>query len=321
MSSNTKAGFEILEGRFHDGLGTYAEITLANQIINMYRIDQPKIDYGNCFEKMYNVINSLSREDKIRELFSCEIENINRGVTESINILTSKFSIKDPIRVSHTPNDYSDAKAADLRIMCSDGNIILLSVKTDKSGKVAIADGQTSLIYEKWANRFFQMSRLEYNQMLNRLGYHSEDHMKLHYLNVANLAANIMIDKLGIVNYKIDDFSQARPTKIDSVKYLMTQLLYYKRGSDNCHVVVIDRSTASVKWETCLDSIDINNLILSDVTFVPSRPKYGRPISSEFGIKIQGKTVVSFQVKHKRGKARDTIRKDEFLDITTRLRI
>ena len=105
------------------------------------------------------------------------------------------------------------------------------------------------------------------------------------------------------------------------MKYLFNQLVIYKRGSDNCHVVVIDRKTGEVRWETLLDSIDIDRLTLSDVTFIPSRPRYGRQIGSEFGIKIQGKTIVSFQVKHKRGKARETDRKNQFSDITTRLRI
>jgi len=138
---------------------------------------------------------------------------------------------------------------------------------------------------------------------------------------VAKLVAKVLIAKLGIENYQIDDFSQARSTNIDAVKYLFNQLVIYKRGSDNCHVVVIDRKTGKVKWETLLDSIDIDRLTLSDVTFIPSRPRYGRQIGSEFGIKIQGKTIVSFQVKHKRGKARETDRKSQFLDITTRLRI
>ena len=138
---------------------------------------------------------------------------------------------------------------------------------------------------------------------------------------MANFVAKVLITELGIVNYEINDFSQARATNINAVKYLLNQLLFYKKGSDNCHVVVIDRKTGTVKWETILDSIDIDRLVISDVAFLPSRPRHGRPIGSEFGIKIHGKTIASFQVKHKRGKARETNRRDEFLDITTRLRI
>lgn len=321
MPDYTKTEFEIIEGQFHDGLGTYAEITLANEIIKTYEIDQQLIDYGNSIEKMNSAIERLSSKDTAREVFTAEIENIKKGSAECVTLLRSKFSIQNPTGVLHSAKDFSNAKAADLQIICDDTSRIILSVKTDKSGKVAIADGQTPFIFEKWAHRFFQMSRFEYDHLLVELGYDSENHLKTHYLNVAKFVATVLIAKPGIENYQIDDFSQARSTNIDAVKYLLNQLLFYKKGSDNCHVVVNDRKTGKVKWETLLDSIDIDRLTLSDVTFIPSRPRYGRLIGSEFGIKIQGKTIVSFQVKHKRGKARETDRKSQFSDITTRLRI
>lgn len=321
MPSNTKTEFEIIEGQFHDGLGTYAEITLANEIIKAYGIGQQLIDYGNCIEKMNNAIEKLSSDNLTRKIFNTEIENIKKGTIHCVTLLGSKFSMQNPTGVIHSAKNFSDAKAADLQIVCSDASRILLSVKTDKSGKVAIADGQTPFIFEKWAQRFFQINLTEYNDLLNKLGYQSDNHLKIHYLNVATLVANVLIAKLGIVNYKINDFSQAKTTNIEAVKYLLHQLLFYKKGSDNCHVVVIDRKTGAVKWETLIDAIDIDSLTTSDVAFLPSRPRYGRPVASEFGIKIHQKTVVSFQVKHKRGKARETDRRNEFLDITTRLRI
>jgi hypothetical protein len=321
MSTNSKTEFEKIEGRFHDGLGTYAEIVLANEIVKKYRINQQLFDYGNCIEKMDDAINRLPLNHRARSVFNDEIQNIKKGVVECANILESKFSINTPAKVLHTPNDFSNGKAADLQIIFSDNSNLLLSIKTDKSGKVAIADGQTPQIFDKWANRFFQMSRLEYDHLLSDLGYYSEDQLRKNYLNVANVVANIMICRLGIIDYEMNDFSLARSTNIDAVRYLLNQLLYYKSGSDNCQVIVIDRSTASVKWETRLDSIDISRVGLSDVSFVPSRPRHGRPISSEFGVKISGQTIVSFQIKHKRGKARDSGRRDEFSDITTRLRI
>jgi hypothetical protein len=321
MPNYTKTEFEIIEGQFHDGLGTYAEITLANEIIETYGIDQQLIDYGNSIEKMNRAIERLPSKDATREIFKTEIENIKKGSTQCVALLRSKFRIQNPTGVFHSAKNFSNAKAADLQIICDDASRVLLSVKTDKSGKVAIADGQTPFIFEKWAHRFFQINRAEYDNLLDKLGYESENHLKTHYLNVANFVAKVLITELGIVNYEINDFSQARATNINAVKYLLNQLLFYKKGSDNCHVVVIDRKTGTVKWETILDSIDIDRLVISDVAFLPSRPRHGRPIGSEFGIKIHGKTIVSFQVKHKRGKARETNRRDEFLDITTRLRI
>jgi hypothetical protein len=86
-------------------------------------------------------------------------------------------------------------------------------------------------------------------------------------------------------------------------------------------VIIFDRSTGGVKWESLLDEVDIDRLILDRVSFLPSRPRGGHPIASEFGVKIDGRTVVSFQIKHKRGSARSTIHHYEFSDITTRLRL
>src|SRR5437870_2555010 len=93
---------------------------------------------------------------------------------------------------------------------------------------------------------------------------------------------------------------------LGAAKYLLTQLLRYKKGNDSSHVIIFDRRTAEVKWESLLDSIDIDGLSLERISILPSRPREGRSMSSTFGIKVDGKTVVTFQVKHKRGALRET---------------
>jgi hypothetical protein len=160
MPNYTKTEFEIIEGQFHDGLGTYAEITLANEIIETYGIDQQLIDYGNSIEKMNRAIERLPSKDATREIFKTEIENIKKGSTQCVALLRSKFRIQNPTSVFHSAKNFSNAKAADLQIICEDASRVLLSVKTDRSGKVAIADGQTPFIFEKWAHRFFQITAL-----------------------------------------------------------------------------------------------------------------------------------------------------------------
>jgi hypothetical protein len=74
-----------------------------------------------------------------------------------------------------------------------------------------------------------------------------------------------------------------------------------------------------VAWESKLEGIDIEKLTAERISFRPSRPSNGQAISSEFGVKIDGHVVVTFQIKHKRGKARGSERQFEFSDITTRL--
>jgi hypothetical protein len=90
------------------------------------------------------------------------------------------------------------------------------------------------------------------------------------------------------------------------VKYLFRQLLVYKKGNDGSHVLIFHRSTGEVKWETLLDAVDIDTLTPDQVSLRPSRPRAGRRIGSEFGIKVDGRAVVTFQVKHRRGRAHGT---------------
>jgi hypothetical protein len=152
------------------------------------------------------------------------------------------------------------------------------------------------------------------------LGYHSTAELKAHYLNVARLVAHILIRKLKLADSEPTDFSRARVTDMDALKYLLRQLRYFKHGNDHSRVIIFDRATGAVKWESLLDSIDIERLTPERVSFLPSRPR-NHPIASEFGLRIDGVTVVSFQIKHRRGRARGTARETEFSDITTRLRI
>src|SRR5260370_16187696 len=49
--------FDVIEGHFHDGLGTYAEVTLANELISLSHIKQPPLDVSHCKAKMLDAIN------------------------------------------------------------------------------------------------------------------------------------------------------------------------------------------------------------------------------------------------------------------------
>ena len=73
---------------------------------------------------------------------------------------------------------------------------------------------------------------------------------------------------------------------LEAGKYLFRQLLQFKQGSDGSQVIIFDRTTGEVKWESLLDAVDIDNLTNDRISFRPSRPKAGRAIGSEFGIKI-----------------------------------
>ncbi|MBP6822827.1 MAG: hypothetical protein KA368_14855, partial [Acidobacteria bacterium] len=184
--------------------------------------------------------------------------------------------------------------------------------------KIAVAEGQTPDIQTKWAERYFQVSASEFDSISRELGFASTAELKANYLNVSKLVAQILIRKLGLTDCQPDDFSRARVTNLEAAKFLLRQLLRFKHGNDGSTVIIFDRENGLVGWESLLEGIDVERLTADRISFRPSRPR-SNPIASEFGIKIDGQAVVTFQIKHKRGKARGSDRQYEFSDITTRL--
>ncbi|SRR6266404_2916780 len=313
--------FDIIEGHFHDGLGTYAEVMLANELISLSHIKQQPFDGTRSRSKMLDAINRLPASHPSRAIFQREVANIEAAARLGAAQLLKQAGGAPLTGVRHTALEYADAKAADLRLEFRGRADLPVSVKTDKSNKVAVAEGQTPLIEEKWAERYFKVSRDELDKMIADLGFSSMTDLKSNYLNVARLVAGVLIRKLGLADCKPDDFSRARVTDLGALKFLLRQLVLFKSGKDRSRVIIFDRSTGGVKWESLLDEVDIDRLTADRVSFLPSRPRGGHPIASEFGVKIDGRTVVSFQIKHKRGSARSTIHHYEFSDITTRLRL
>ena len=106
-----------------------------------------------------------------------------------------------------------------------------LSVKTDKSGKVAIAEGQTPDIQAKWAERYFRLSAAEFDALISELGFASVSELKSHYLNVAQMVGQVLIRRLGLTDCTPTDFSKARVTNLAAAQYLFHQLLKFKHGT------------------------------------------------------------------------------------------
>ena len=316
----SKKDFEIIEGHFHDGLGTYTELILANALIAQQKLTQPLFDVTRSRHKMQAAIDSLPDLHPSRTIFPTEIANIEKAApVGAAAILTQARG--NLIHVRHTALEFANAHAGDLRLEFSDREPLPISVKTDKSNWVAVAEGQTPDIAHKWAARYFRVSEQEMNAMLKESGFASLAEAKADYLNIAALIAQILISKLELKNCEPTDFKSAQVGNIEAAKYLLRQLRHYKHGNDNSRVIIFDRKTGGVKWDSLLDAIELETLTAAQISFLPAHPRKGHRIASEFGIKIDGQTIVSFQIKHKRGKARGTERQNEFSDITTRLRI
>ncbi len=316
----SRTDFEIIEGAFHDGLGAYAEVSLANELIALARLDQPRFEVSPSRARMLDAINRLPASHASRAVFKKEISNIEAAGRQGAAQILDQVKPASLTRVRHTARDYSGARAGDLRLEFHGRAELPVSVKTDKSGKVAVSEGQTPDIGAKWAERYFKVEPAELDRMIGELGFATLAELKSHYLNVARLVANVLIKKLRLSDCRPTDFSKARAGDLEAVKYMLRQLRHFKHGNDHSRVIIFDRSTGEVKWESLIDEIDVERLTADRISFLPSRPRVNE-IASEFGVKIDGRTVVSFQIKHKRGRSRGTARQYEFSDVTTRLRI
>jgi hypothetical protein len=320
FAQDAKKEFEIVEGHFHDGLGTHAELVLANALITQGKIVQPRFDLTRSYNKMTAAIASLPEAHPSRTIFQTEINNIESAAPNGARQLLAHAG-GTLSKVHHTAREFADAKAGDLKLEFADRAPLSVSVKTDKSNRVAVSEGQTPDIAHKWAARYFRVSESELQAMLTDLQFASLAEAKTNYLNVAQLVAAILMQKLELKNCQPNDFSRARVGNLEAAKYLLRQLRHYKHGTDNSRVIIFDRTSGAVRWDSLLDGIDIEALTTERISFLPSRPRGGRVIGSEFGLKVDGQTIVSFQIKHKRGKARGTSAQFEFSDITTRLRL
>ncbi len=314
----TKKEFEVIEGSFHDGLGTYAELLLANQLIKQAQLAQPPFDLARAEQKLQGAISQLPLADPHRQLFDREIGNIRTAAEQGAQTLLNQRNSK-LARVRHTAREFANAHAGDVRLEFTDGTALPVSVKTDKSHKVAVAEGQTPDLFNKWLARYFNVSREEYGELLRALGFADESELKANYRNVARLVAEVLIRQLALADCAINDFSRARVTDLAAAQTLFKQLRHYKHGNDDSRVIIFDRVDGEVKWDSRLDAIDVNALTAERISFLPARPRNGQATVAEFGIKLDGHTVVTFQIKHRRGKAKGTARQFEFSDITTRL--
>ena len=314
----SKQAFDNIEGHFHDALGTYAELLLANQLIEQAKLAQTPFATAKTEAKLNAALALLPTADVRRTRLQREVEYIRSAAQQGAQTLLAD-SGKTLAAVRHTPREFANAHAGDVRLEFNDGTALPVSVKTDKSHKVAVAEGQTPDLFHKWLARYFNVARDEYDGLIRELGFADEAELKSNYRNVARLVAEVLIRKLSLADCAANDFSRARVTNLAAAQHLFKQLRHYKHGNDDSRVIIFDRADGEVKWDSRLDAIDVNALSAERISFLPARPRNGAATATEFGVKIDRQTVVTFQIKHRRGKAKGTARQYEFSDVTTRL--
>ena len=309
-----KIVFEKVEGIYHDGIGTLFEELVFNEIA--IKIGQEKTDLESSKFKVIRAIN-LYRILRLENLhynvdYKLELSNI---VNASKKIWELIPHFREIDYVEHTPQDYRRGLARDLKLVLYNGEKINLSLKTDKSGKVALAEiGQTPRI-DNLFNILFNLSYEEFNRLLFEIfKTNNFDIIRKDFQNICLLTQIVLIRQLGLTNAKINDFSVARITNKENLTHLITNLKNFIDGRDNCTVIIADRNTGELVSEIILDKISLKDINLCDFKTTPCIPiKY--KYSTTYSLKYREKTFVTFQVKHKRG----TYASLEFGEIATRL--
>lgn len=314
-----KVIYEKTEGIFHDWLWTYFELLIIDGIIDFYSLSQEKIYKESAILKMKNAGSLYKKFFPNNEYgvnFEEEKQNIEKWSKNAMQIIQKMIWNNQIKEVSHSARDFKNGNARDILIKLSSEKEINLSLKTDKSGKVAISDWQTPKIFEKVYNRYFNLKIEDYTQLKNELFWTEDESLIFEdFQNIALLTQRIIIQQFWLIDVEINNFKNAKITNWENLSFLILQLKKFKNGRDNAFVLLVNRLTGEIGFESLLDEISEDEIMMTDFSFTPCIPRWYK-YATEPWIKYKWKTFVSFQVKHKRWRRVS----QKFWDITIRLR-
>ncbi|MDP2104320.1 MAG: hypothetical protein Q8K26_05360, partial [Candidatus Gracilibacteria bacterium] len=292
-----------------------------DKINEFYQLNQdesckePAIEKMNYGIKLYEI---FFKNNEYGVNFELEKNNIISGSDKAFEIIREIIGDVGVLKVVASAQEYRQGNARDVYIELSNNETLNFSLKTDKSGKIALFEGQTSDIFEKVYKRYFNLS-IEAYENIKLLLFNTIDEYIIFekFDNVAGLTQQVFINQLGLINGDVglNNLGNALATNDINLKYLIRQLMRYERSDDNSIVIGVNRLTGDLLGKTLIDNVDFDNFNLSDFTFLPCKPRKYR-FGTEPGIKYKGKAIVSFQAKHKRGRNPSL----KFSDITIRLK-
>jgi hypothetical protein len=116
MAPLSKIEFEIIEGVFHDGLGTFAELALAIKLIELAGLDRKQLALSDiegkirdAEAKMQKAISSLPNGDKRRAVFEREIANVSNAAERGARELLDRVKPATLIGVRHVAREFAGA--------------------------------------------------------------------------------------------------------------------------------------------------------------------------------------------------------------------
>ena len=258
-----KVIYEKIEWIFHDWLWTYFELLLIKNISEFYNIFQDA-SLTESLEKM-NIATDLYKKffekNEYNIDFDWEKKNIENWAKNSLKIIQDIVWERKIIKVLHSAWDFRVWNARDIILILETNEEINFSLKTDKSWKMAISEWQTPKIFEKVYNRYFQLSLKDYENLKQEL-FHTRDEKNIFedFQNIALLTQKVIIKQFSLINVEINNFKNAKITNLENFKFFLLQLKKFKNGKDNAFVLLVNRTTGNVGFESILDSLDLNNI-------------------------------------------------------------
>jgi len=302
--------YERIEGSFHDALGTLAELCLINRLCQNANLGG-RHDETQMRQRIADALSRLGTDPR-REMLQAEVSRIESAVREAADEILVSRQGAQPRRVGHTAREYAGGAASDVVVEWADAEVTRISVKTDKSGRIALAGvGQTSV--ENWAKALYGVDARDLDALSRLRTGMSLDDAKNDYQDIAHLAQHVVMQALQVESVAINDWSTARATSAAGVRYLLAAVRRHLSGSDNAITIILDRKTGRASSATVIDQLDFRSLDPSRISFTPCRPKYR--FGTTLGIKLDGKKLFDHQVKKQRG-ARPS---ERFRDVTTRV--
>lgn len=314
-----KAIYEKIEWMFHDWLWTYFELLVYDKINEYYQLNQQQSNKDIAIQKIENGKNLYTKffaNNEYNVNLENEIENIKSWSNKALILISEIIWTQTITRVSSSAQEFRQGNARDVFVDLTNWEQLNFSLKTDKSGKVALFEWQTGDIQEKVYKRYFNLTDQEYLDLKQELFNTTDDSIiREQFDNIAQLTQKVFIKQFWLENADINNLWSASITNIENIKYFIRQLKRYKNSDDGSIVIGINRLNWNIINNTILDDINVNDLRIRDFSFLPCKPKKYR-YWTEPWVKYACKTFVSFQIKHKRWKNPS----HKFSDITIRLK-
>lgn len=314
-----KTIYEKIEWIFHDWLWTYFELLVYDKINEHYQLNQQESNKDIAIQKIKNGKNLYTKffaNNEYNVNLENEIENIKSWSNKALILISEIIWTQTITKVSSSAQEFRQGNARDVFVDLISWEQLNFSLKTDKSGKVALFDWQTPQIQEKVYKRYFNLTDEDYTNLKQELfGTTEESTIREEFDNIALITQKVLIKQFWLEDVEINNLWNARITNLEKFKHFIKQLKRYKVSEDNSVVIGVDRLSGEIIKDTILDDIDTNNLNLDDFSFLPCKPRKYR-YWTEPWVKYLGKTFVSFQIKHKRGSGVS----NKFQDITIRLK-